>query len=355
MRAVIKRELKNYLKNPILWIGMLVVIAGVYQILEPYLKLHYFETEQEVQSISVPILSDADIMDGYIPTLDGERMELVREELERSLTQDMGMSEQEASQIMDEIKGMTLEEMSEYLGEACGYYGVEYAYQDLEYHQGSMQEVNGYIREKLQEHPFSYYFARKFADFGGLYMVFFSTILLAFLFLRDTRKDTYELLHTKPVRAWQYVLGKIIGGFLIILFILGILNLVFGGLCELYGRRAGFQVRASDILLATCVYILPSMLMITCTYAITALAFKNPLPAVPVLFLYIVYSNMGSRGPDGIYGYYGRALAILVRFPGRFFDTASPPMVLLNQTYLVMASAVLIFLSICIWKRRRVY
>lgn len=49
--------------------------------------------------------------------------------------------------------------------------------------------------------------------------------------MQDMRKKTYELLHTKPVSAIQYVLGKVTEGFLISLIILGILNLVFWAAC----------------------------------------------------------------------------------------------------------------------------
>ena len=35
-------------------------------------------------------------------------------------------------------------------------------------------------------------------------MAFFATVLLSFLFIQDTRKSTYELLHTKPVTAVSY-------------------------------------------------------------------------------------------------------------------------------------------------------
>ena len=96
------------------------------------------------------------------------------------------------------------------------------------------------------------------------------------------------------------------------------------------------------------------MLMIVCVYTITSLLFKNPLPAVPVLFLYMIYSNMGSRNAEGVYGYYGRPLAIMVRFPGMFFDTAPPPMALVNQCCLVIVSAAVILIGIQLWRRRRI-
>lgn len=354
MKAIIKREIKNYLKNPIFWIGLVIVIAGVYQCLAPYMKIHYFKSDEEIQKIKVSVLSDADIADGYLPASPEEQVELAAGRIKKSLTDDLKMSESEADEIIRGIRGMSAAEAAEYLRK-YHFYGAEYVFEDYRYRQGTMEEVNGYISEKLKNHTFSYYFSRKFADFGGLYMAFFSVILFAFLFIQDTRKNTYELLHTKPVRAWQYVLGKVGGGFLTGLLVLAVLNVVFMTLCFLCAKDSGFPVNPADFLFSTCVYILPNMLMIICVYTITALLFKNPLPAVPLLFLYIVYSNMGSTGPDGMYGYYGRPLAIMVRFPGTFFDTSPPPMVWLNQLFLVFASALLMTLAVYIWKRRRVY
>lgn len=357
MKAIIKRELKNYLKNPILWIGLIIVVSGVYQILAPYLEIHYFQSDQEIQNKNVSIITDGDIMDGYIPSTSEQKMKLGSEKIKESLVNDMGLSEEDASEILSKIKEMDIQEGARYLEEQ-GYYiaqNIEYMFKELEYYQGSMEEVNQYIEEKMKEHSFSYYFARKFADFGGLYMAFLSTVLFAFLFIQDTRKNTYELLHTKPIPSWQYVLGKISGGFLTILGVLGVLNIVFIILCYIRTNNSGFIMNPIDFLYATCIYILPNMLMILCVYGIVALLFKNPLPAVPFLFLYIVYSNMGSIGPDGTYGYFGRPLAIMVRFPGKFFDTSPPPMILLNQSFLILASGVLIALTIYIWKRRRVY
>ena len=179
-------------------------------------------------------------------------------------------------------------------------------------------------------------------------------IPLAVHFMQDMRKNTYELLHTKPISATQYVIGKVAGGFLISLIILAILNLVFWVACMICTSGNGFEIRLTDFLLATCQYILPNMLMIVCVYTIVALLFKNPLPAVPLLFLYMIYSNMGSQNAEGVYGYYGRPLAIMVRFPGMFFDVTPPPMAMVNQICLLIASAGIILIGIQIWRRRRI-
>ena len=68
MKAIIKRELKNYLRNPILWIGLVIVAVSMYQMLAPYLGIHYFSSDQEVQEKTVSVITDADVTEGYLPS-----------------------------------------------------------------------------------------------------------------------------------------------------------------------------------------------------------------------------------------------------------------------------------------------
>ena len=184
-------------------------------------------------------------------------------------------------------------------------------------------------------------------------MAFFMTILFSLLFIQDTKKSNYELLHTKPISGTQFVMGKVLGGFLTSALALAILNVIFYLVCLVGTSGVGFKVHLSDFLLNSVKYVLPNMLMIVSVYTLIAILFKNPIPSIPLLFLYIVYSNMGSRNTEGVYGYYGRPLAIMVRFPGQFFDTTPPPLVHLNQIFLIVMSMIIVAISIQIWKRRR--
>ncbi len=355
MRGIVKSVLKDYAKNPLFWIGIIVVLAGVYQSLEPYLKIRYFQSDQEIAAFSDSSFIDAYVSEGWIPATREKQRMLWEGKIKQNLEKDFEMSKEEAQGVIKEMAGMKIEEACRYLEETYSYYNAYYVYEDCAFYQGSARQVNDYLKEELKEQRFSWCFSRKFADFAGVYAVFFSAILLAFLFLWDTRKNTYELLHTKPLKAWQYVLGKAAGGFLAVFFVLALLTAVFFILCSRTAMQLGTDVSVLDFLYASCIYILPNLAMVVAVYVLIALAFKNPLPAVPLLVLYFVYSNMGSWNENGEYGYYGRALAIVVRFPRDFFDIAPPPMVMWNQGALLLGTAILLAVGIRIFKRRRYY
>lgn len=354
MKAIIRREILNYLKRPLFWIAVVVVIFGVFGQLNPYLNIHYITSEEELKNDYPETVHEGEIFEGYVPLNEEEHRRFWEEAIKENLLFEFGMKEDEADDVIQETRAMEIKEAFRYLEEQYSYYNADYAWEATAYRKGTMDEINSYIDNKLDKHPFSYYFSRKFADFAGLFMGFAATVLLAVLFIQDMRKNTYELLHTKPISAAQYVVGKVAGGFLICLIILLILNLVFWTACLICTRGNGFEIRLTDFFLSTCLYILPNMLMVVCVYTIVALLFKNPLPAVPLLVLYMVYSNMGGRNAEGIYGYYGRPLAAMVRFPGMFFDVTPPPMALANQLCLLFASAAIILIGIQLWRRWRI-
>ncbi|MDE7313247.1 MAG: ABC transporter permease [Eubacterium sp.] len=358
MWIIAVREFRNYLKNPIYWLGMLIVIGMAFQQLAPYLKLYEAAPQESAAGQSrEEMLTDGDIMDGYVPSTKAQQLEAACLEVRRQLLEEAGYTEEEAEAVYRDLSGRDFsdEEFDAYLQEQYGFYNGYWIMQENALHPGTAEEIDAYIQSKMQEHPYSYYFARKFADFSGLFLGFFSSVLLALLYARDTKGDLYELLHTKPIAARAYIAGKAAGGMLGVLLVLGVLNVVFGILCQAAASKGGFLFRCLDLPAASLCYIVPNLLMIVSVYTVVSLLFKSPYPAMPLLFVYQVYSNMGSRDANGRYGYFGRPLAIMVRFPGRLLDTVPPPMAVYNQIFLLVASALLLLLSVWIWKRRRVY
>lgn len=354
MIAIFKREIKNYLKQPLFWIGIVIVIYGVFSATSPYLTIHYLAPGEKIINDYPESICLGDVYDGYIPATPEKRWEIWSEQIRQNLIDEFKMSDSEAQSVIKKLEKMDLEEACAYLEKEYKWHGAFYIYEDSAYYKGTAEEINAYLDDKMKNKTFSFYFSRKFADFTGLYMGFFATILLSALFLKDTRKHTYELLHTKPITAGKYIMGKVSAGFGICLIVLAVLNLLFWILCLVYTKNSGLEVKLMDFIVCSTLYIMPNLLMIVSVYTLISLIFKNPLPGVPFLILYMVYSNLGGRNAEGIYGYWGRPLAIMVRFPGQFFDTAPPPLVQLNQSFLILTSVVIIAISMQIWKRRRI-
>ncbi|WP_379694218.1 hypothetical protein [Mediterraneibacter gnavus] len=165
------------------------------------------------------------------------------------------------------------------------------------------------------------------------------------------KKDTYELLHTKPISAGNYVMGKYLGGIFPLSLAVLIIMIIFIILCQMNNLQTNILDTFSNMLIGTVLYVMPTVLIITGIYILISLLFRNPLPALPLILAYIVYSNMGSYDANGYYGFYGRILGMLFRFEGGFFETEPLPVFLLNQIALLIVTV--LFISIGIWKWRK--
>lgn len=109
---------------------------------------------------------------------------------------------------MKEIQNMDVKTASEFLESQYGYYNAIYAYEDLEIHKGTAEEINHYIERKLSEHSFSWYFAKKFTDFAGLHMAFFATVLLSFYLFRIHEKVPMNYYIQSLLRQSNIYVGK---------------------------------------------------------------------------------------------------------------------------------------------------
>ena len=95
------------------------------------------------------------------------------EGIQKNLVSEFEMGQEEAEAVIEEMKGMDIQEACEYLETKYHYYNALYAYEDTELHQGTAEEINSYIKSKLKSHRFSYYFFQKICGFfRALYGIF---------------------------------------------------------------------------------------------------------------------------------------------------------------------------------------
>ena len=185
MIAIFKREVKNYLKRPLFWIGIVLVIYGVFDATSEYLTTHYLAQGEEIVNDYPDAIHSGDVYEGYIPANPEKHRELWHEKLKQVLMDEFEKSSSEAQAVIVKLEDMDLEEAYTYLEKEYDWYGTRYLYEDTTYYKGSPEEMNAYLDKKLETKTFSFYYSRKFADFTGLFMGFFATILLSVLFLQD--------------------------------------------------------------------------------------------------------------------------------------------------------------------------
>lgn len=118
MKTIIKRSILDYLKNPVLWIGLIIIVASMYQCLSSYLQIHYIKQNEQITQNDVA-LEDADVMDGYIPTSDDKERrreweDTIKETLMDTSQNGFGFSRQEADHVMKEIQNMDVKTASEF-------------------------------------------------------------------------------------------------------------------------------------------------------------------------------------------------------------------------------------------------
>ena len=134
MFIILKREVKNYLKNPVLWIGLIIVIFLLYQNLGSYLKLHYVRSESELEEVHIENKADADISEGYIPSAKNKQWELASKKIKDSFVESLGYSEKQAQAVINKLEkeNMTEAEMSAYLVKNYDFYGADQIFQDTQ-------------------------------------------------------------------------------------------------------------------------------------------------------------------------------------------------------------------------------
>ena len=126
MKAIIRREFLNYLKRPLFWIAIVVVMFGVFQQLNPYLNIHYITSEEELENEYPETVHEGEVFEGYIPVNAEEHRELWENVIEESLVSDFGMSNDEASSVIQKMSGMEINEACRYLEDEYGYYKAQW-------------------------------------------------------------------------------------------------------------------------------------------------------------------------------------------------------------------------------------
>lgn len=108
MRSILKREVKNYMKNPLLWLGIVIGVFTVFQNVSPYLNIHYLREGETIVNDYPQNYRDGDVSCGYVPTEKALRREMWEERIQEVLTSEFEMDNEEALSVIDDMKGMDI-------------------------------------------------------------------------------------------------------------------------------------------------------------------------------------------------------------------------------------------------------
>ena len=117
MIAIFKREIKNYLKRPLFWVGILLVIYGVFNTTSPYLTTHYLGQGEKIVNNYPDTVRLGDVYEGYIPANPEKHREIWSGQIKQALIDELEMSNLEAQSEMSKLVDMELEEAFVYLEE----------------------------------------------------------------------------------------------------------------------------------------------------------------------------------------------------------------------------------------------
>ena len=153
MLAILKREIKNYLKHPLFWIGVIIVICGVYSNLSPYLDIRYLKPGETIVNDYPETIHSGEVYEGYVPSLPEERRYYFEKNTRELFMENWEMTPAEADAVIDEIKDMSISEACEWLEQQYSYVGAIHSYQMTAYKKGTADEINSYLAQVMERSP----------------------------------------------------------------------------------------------------------------------------------------------------------------------------------------------------------
>ncbi len=362
MWFIVKKRFLWILRNPVYYIGAILVFLLTHNNCREYLEIQYFQTYSQIDKLQQDHSEDLDIMYGYIPATEAERFQRGLNNLEQDLIEIIGADENQVHDLINYIVENNLEKEATvtlikdrfpFIANVESYLYAAGASNAMK--KVTMEEANAYINNALIKEDFGDYFGRKLSDFLGVNIGFYSIIILAFFYFPDYKKDIYELLHTKPVAEWKYPVAKALGGIMAVGLVAAAVTVIFQLLLFVKGGQTGIPINTSAIWQYVLLCNVPVIFYVSIFYLFIAGLFKNPLPALPILFLQLVYSNMGVTDVNGVFSYVPRPGSILIRFPEVFFETKLSDVLYINQGLLIMVSIVIAAFVIFYWQKKRVW
>lgn len=351
----IKTKVISIIKNPIYAIGLIVMLVFLYMQCGSYLNINYMPDNSQIMPVDREMLGDADVMDGYIPMTEEEYFNERMNHLRDDLIEHVGMDEKKANELIDTALNMDQHDAMEYLEKECQFMADIHGYfsSGNGIKLGTVTEINKYIFEALDREDYMDYLGRKYIDYLGTIFMFFCIIIYPFYYAYDSKKDIYELLHTKPISSKKYIITQVLGGFLVGIIAVVVITLIAQGFLFFSKERFDFAISTVKIWKYTLWEMIPAIIYISSVFLFFSILFKTPLPAIPFIFIQILYSNSGVTSANGSFIYKHRIGSIMIRYPKLFFETHLSENFYVKQLFLLALGVIVMITSVVLWEKKR--
>ncbi len=342
------------MKSLSFWLVSFIFIFFIYTEVSPYLINYPIESQKKLDQLK----KQGAYGDFYVNKTVTDKMNDVKEYLSNYMKSDIPQERKaELDLLLNEIN-----EGSKGLGEVLAYFeastsenaanelAVIRSIIDTVKREATLEEVQAKVKTALENSPFSVYISKIYGDRTTALLNFLMLFIFAFLFARDHKNQLGEILHTKAVKPYEYVLGKYLGALIPLLALVLITALVVDFCMYInFLSHPDYKINLLNIVNYTLLFPVVSLLFSSALVTFLALVFKNGFAVIPVYAAYYMFAI----NPDVSFFGTANLLDMLIRMKGNFLTLipdAEWRSIYFNRAFYMLLTAILLSLASTCWK-----
>ena len=159
---------------------------------------------------------------------------------------------------------------------------------------GDYEGWTAYRDSLLAKRNYTEYIGQRYADQGGVCMLFYFFAVFAATFSQEVKKESFETLHSKKIRSGKYVIAKLTGCGIAVMLIGLLPTLAVDVLAVVHCQRLDLAFSLFDVCKYYFWWIVPTLFMVQSLIAVCTFVCGSGLPIVPFLVFWTVG---GTRAP----------------------------------------------------------
>ncbi|QOR35315.1 ABC transporter permease [Clostridium sp. 'deep sea'] len=201
----------------------------------------------------------------------------------------------------------------------------------------------------VKDDKYSNSFARCYCDYMGITASLFPIFLAAFVLPRDKRFKMHELINSKKIKSYSYVLAKYLA--IVILLFLGymfIAGLATSSFIKI-ANSSNLVIDKLAFFKYTLYWVMPTVMFVTALAMFLSVLFNNGIVVIPIQFILCMTSMLPLVGSYGLKKFFIRLNSVISYADFSQYSNQ----IMFNRIFYVFLSIVLVVLTSIIFKRNR--